>query len=114
MSYGNRFPQKGLDPSSAKQVLEYLFGKDGAGKFLDTKTEITDRNTFKTLMYYRILEEQCESEAAGAIASVIERLAISSKRMGRLEGVAVLKQEMPRVETIIRTASQEMDAKDEG
>jgi hypothetical protein len=105
--------QKGLDPTSAKQVLEFLFGKDGEGKFLDMRTDIKDKNTFKTLTYYRLLEEHFESKAAGKIANILERLSLSNERMSRLEGVAVLRQEMPKVETVVRGVSPELETKEE-
>lgn len=108
-------PQKGLDATSAKQVLEFLFGKDGdkaSGKFLDMRTEVNDGPFFQALTYYRLLEEHFECSAAGKVANILERLSISAKRMGRLEGVAVLKQEMPKIEQVIRGISQELEAKE--
>jgi len=57
-------------------------------------------------MYYRILQEQYNCEAAGEIADIIERLAISSGRMGRLEAVNILKQELPKKETLIRGVAE--------
>lgn len=113
MSY--KFQPKGLDAASAKQVIEFLFGKTGEGdvdsKFLDMRTDITTQTIFQTLSYYRILEEHFDCKAAGKIANILERLCISTSRMGRLEGVAVLKQEMPKVETILRGMSQELEVK---
>lgn len=98
--FGSKF-----DKGAVKQVLEFLFGKteekDG-GKFLDMRTEIVNKEFFNTLTYYRLLEEQYQCQAAGAVANILERLAISSQRMGRLEGVNILKQQLPKEEVLLK------------
>jgi len=98
---------KKFNITAVKQVLDYLFSKqeekDGEGsKFLDMRTDISERELFNSLTYYRLLEEQYNCKAAGAIANILERLKISASRMGRLEGVNILKQQMPKEETLIK------------
>jgi hypothetical protein len=93
-----------VDASSAHKVMGYLFDKeDGTeNKYLDMRTDIQSPEMFKAVHYYRILDEYYQSKAAGIIANILERLAISGKRMGRLEAVTILRQQMPKEETIIR------------
>jgi hypothetical protein len=93
-----------------KQASDFLFKKpdekDGEPKWLDTRTDIHNREMFNTLTYYRLLEEQYNCKAAGAIADVIERLLMSSSRQSRLEAVTILEQKMPKEETIVRGLSE--------
>lgn len=91
-----------LDMGAVKKVLDYLFGKDGGSQFLDMRTEVSDREFFSTLTYYRLLEEEYSCKAAGAVANILERLAVSNKRMGRLEGVTILKQQLPKEEVLLK------------
>ena len=102
MSYRNRDYGKRLDSSAVKQVLTFLFGKKEDSKFLDTSTDISSKEFFKTLTYYGILSEEYGCEAAKSIGDLLKRLSISTDRMGRLEGVTVLKQEMPKEEILFR------------
>lgn len=105
--YDSGFGKK-FSIGAVKQVLDYLFGKeekkDGedGSKFLDMRTDISERELFNSLTYYRLLQEQYNCKAAGAIANILERLKVSSNRMGRLEGVNILKQQMPKEETLIK------------
>jgi hypothetical protein len=85
-----------LDSESVKKVLNFLFGEEVKGPTMDTRTEIKERETFQALAYYRALEEGFDCKAAGLIANILERLAISTQRMGRIEGVEVLKQQYPK------------------
>jgi phosphopentomutase len=97
-----------MNPSAVDKVLDFLFRKPvisdngEESQFLDTRTDISNREVYSTIMYYRLLQEQYSCDAAGKIADIIERLAISNNRMGRLEGVNILKQELPKKEMIIR------------
>jgi hypothetical protein len=103
---------KKMDKGAVDKVLDFLFRKPTKGdngeesQFLDTRTDISNRELYSTLMYYRILQEQYGCKAAGQIADIIERLAISQNRMGRLEGVNILKQELPKKETLIRGVAE--------
>ena len=107
--FGSKFDKGAID-----KVLDYLFRKPTKtqngeeSQFLDTRTDISNREVFTTLMYYRILQEYYGSEAAGKIADIIERLSISLNRMGRLEGVNILKQELPKKETLIRGVAESL------
>jgi hypothetical protein len=103
---------KKFNVTAVKQVLDYLFGKqeekDGSSKFLDMRTDISERELFNSLTYYRLLEEEYNCKAAGAIANILERLKISAQRMGRLEGVNILKQQMPKEETLIKGLAESL------
>jgi hypothetical protein len=101
-----------MDKGAVDKVLDYLFRKPVKGdngeesQFLDTRCDVSNRETYNTLVYYRILEEQYGCVAAGQIANIIERLSIANNRMGRLEGVNILKQELPKKETLIRGVAE--------
>ena len=97
---------KRLDSSAVKQVLNFLFGKKEDSKYLDTSTDISSKEFFKTLTYYGILSEEYGCVAARSISDLLKRLSISTNRMGRLEGVTVLKQEMPKEEIMFRGISE--------
>lgn len=104
---------KKFNVTAVKQVLDYLFSrqeeKDGEGsRFLDMRTDISERELFNSLTYYRLLEEEYHCKAAGAIANILERLKISAGRMGRLEGVNILKQQMPKEETLIKGLAESL------
>ena len=109
MSYSHRDYGKRLDSSAVKQVLTFLFGKKEDSKFLDTSTDISSKEFFKTLTYYGILSEEYGCEAAKSIGDLLKRLSISTDRMGRLEGVTVLKQEMPKEEILFRGISKGLE-----
>lgn len=105
---------KKMDKGAVDKVLDFLFRKPHKSdngeesQFLDTRTDISSREIYGTLVYYRILQEQYGCEAAGQIADVIERLAISHSRLGRLEGVNILKQELPKKEVLMRGVAESM------
>lgn len=111
--FGNKF-----DGSSVKQVLDFLFGKPTAkkngerdpndSKFMDMRTDVSNKQTFQTLFYYRLLEEQYESKAAGCVADIMERIAISTTRMGRLEAVGILKQQLPKEEVLLKGLAESL------
>jgi hypothetical protein len=108
--YDSGFGKK-FSIGAVKQVLDYLFGKEekeGSSKFLDMRTDVSERELFNSLTYYRLLEEQYDCKAAGAIANILERLKISTNRMGRLEGVNILKQQMPKEETLIKGLAESL------
>ena len=107
MSYNkNQDFGKKLDSSAVKQVLNYLFGRKEDSKYLDTSTDISSKEFYKTLTYYGILSEEYDCEAARSIGDLLKRLSISTNRMGRLEGVTVLKQDMGREEIMFRGLSE--------
>lgn len=103
---------KKMDKGAVDKVLDFLFRKPvkaqngEESQFLDTRTDISNREIYSSLMYYRILQEQYGCQAAGEIADVIERLAISNNRLGRLEGVNILKQELPKKEVLMRGVAE--------
>ena len=100
-----------LTEADVKKVLQFLFGEDSTSKYMDMRTEVQEKELFKTLTYYRLLEEDYECKAAGSVANILERLAVSSKRMGRIEGVTILRQQLPEESVIIRGFSRELEAK---
>ncbi len=107
---------KKFDKGAVKRVLDYLFGKepdDAKGKYLDMRTDISDKEFFKTLTYYGILSEEYECNAAKSISCLLKRLAISNKRMGRLEGVTILQQQLPKKEVLLQGISERLEKMDE-
>ena len=105
------FRENKIDQAQSRKAVEFLFEKDDgkqgdSSKFLDMRTEIGSAEMFKAVTYYRILEEHFKSSASGKIANILERLAISGKRMARLEAVEILKQQFPKQETITQGISE--------
>ena len=101
-----------LSEADVKKVLQFLFGEDSTSKYMDMRTEIQEKELFKTLTYYRLLEEDYECRAAGSVANILERLAVSAKRMGRIEGVTILRQQLPKEDIVIRGFSRELEARE--
>lgn len=99
-------PGTRLDEATVKKISDFLFGKEFESKYMDMRTEITGKQMFTALTYYRILQEQLKCKAAGAIADILERLAVSTERRGRLEGVQVLMQQFPKTETLLQGVSE--------
>lgn len=85
-----------LDEATVKKISDFLFNIDG----LDARTDIRESKVYRALMYYRILETNYDCVEAGAIADIMEKLAISRDRQGREEGVRVLGQGMPKSQKI--------------
>jgi len=101
-----------LEKGVTKKISEFLFGrqdgKEDDGKFLDMRTHVFGKDFMNALTYYRILEEQYDCKAAGEIANMLERLAISYDRMSRLEGVSILKGNQPKQETLIKGVAADL------
>ena len=94
MSYKDRQ----LDVATVKQISNFLFQdphKDSAN-YLDIRTDISGREMFTALLFYRILGESFNCKGAMIIGDIIERLSISRKRLGREEGVRILEQGLPK------------------
>lgn len=85
---------KGQEKAVTKQIANYLFAgpkSDDAGhEFLDIRTDINTKEMYAAISYYRILGKYFKCEAASGIASILERLNISSNREGRKEAVLSL------------------------
>jgi len=91
------------DEATVRKIADYLFGKatkESDNQFLDRRTDVSGREMFRALTFYRIIEEKFHSKAAGQIASILERLSISKTRLGRAEGVQSIMGQFPKVETI--------------
>jgi len=91
------------DQGTVRNIADFLFGKaknETDNQYLDRRTDISGREMFRALTLYRVIEETFNSEAAGAIGSVLERLSISKTRLGRSEGVTSIMGQFPKVETI--------------
>lgn len=99
---------KKLDNSAVKSIIGYLFGPKQS-KLLDTSCDIPNAKFFQTLTYYRILDEAYDCPAANKVADILERLSTSNKRMGRLEAVNTLTQELPKGETILRGIADNLE-----
>lgn len=100
-----------LSKGTVEKVADFLFGKakgETDSQFLDRRTDVSGKEMFKALTYYRILEERFKCETAGAVADILERLSISVERKGRLEGVNVLLQQFPKQETLLKGFSELM------
>lgn len=103
--------QQPKDEATIRKIAEFLFGKaDGESdnQFLDRRTDVSGREMFRALTFYRIIEEKFHSKAAGQIASILERLSISKIRLGRAEGVTAIQGQFPKVETIAIGTSELM------
>jgi len=85
-----------------KKAGEFLFerGKMTDSQFLDMRTRIRSEDTMKGLVFYGLLLEGLESKAAGKIKDMIERMLIAKGGEGREEGVAILKQNFPRIREV--------------
>lgn len=108
------FKQPKMDEGTVRKIADYLFGKstqESDSKFLDRRTDVSGKDMFAALTYYRILQERFNCETAGAIADILERLSISLERKGRLEAVQTLMQQFPKTETLIRGLSDELARK---
>lgn len=98
-----------LSKGVVDKVADFLFGKakgESASQFLDRRTDVSGKEMFKALTYYRILQERFKCETAGSVADILERLSISKDRMGRVEGVNVLLQKFPKEETVLKGFSE--------
>jgi len=103
----SRFPLRPrLDQATVKGIFSFLFGKGdkdealSESQYLDMRSDITGKQMFGALMYYRILDEQLGCKSAKDIANLLLRLSVSNIRMGRKEGVTVLLQNLPKETTI--------------
>jgi len=106
MSYRD---SKKIDQGTVRKIAEYLFGKakeESDSQFLDRRTDVTGKEMFRALTYYRILQERFECDTAGSIADILERLSISVQRKGRLEAVQTLMQQFPKTETLEQGISE--------
>jgi hypothetical protein len=103
-----------LDEATVRKISDFLFGKDIDSKYMDIRTEITGKQMFTALTYYRILQEQLKCKTAGVIADILERLSISTQRRGRSEGVQVLMQQLPKTETLMQGVSELLIRKTQG
>lgn len=85
-----------------KKAGEYLFNKGDMSdsQFLDMRTRIRSEETMKGLVFYGLLLEGLNSEAAGKIKDMIERMLIARGGVGREEAVQILKQNFPRVREV--------------
>lgn len=85
---------KGQEKAVTKQIANFLFQgpkSDEAGhEFLDIRTDINTKEMYAAISYYRILGRYFQCKAADGIASILERLNISSNREGRKEAVLSL------------------------
>lgn len=107
-----------LEKGVTKQISEFLFAKpekngnkeqnENESKFLDMKTHVFSKEFMNSMVYYRTLDEQYGCVAAGKVADLLERLAISYQRQGRLEGFGILKGNTPKQETVLRGLSDEL------
>jgi len=92
-----------VDASTMRNAGEFLFGKveekikDAVSKFLDMRTDISGREMFNAITYYRVLGEYFHCDAAKLVGDLLERLLISRNRMGRKEAVTVLLGELQKV-----------------
>lgn len=98
------------------KVGEFLFRRPKANgdakdetesQFLDTSTVISGKADYAVIAYYRVLKEAYGCEVAGKIADILERLNIATVRSSeawnaRMEGVTVLRQPLPKKETLLR------------
>jgi hypothetical protein len=104
----------GKDKGMVKQISDFLFARPAKNangedsKFLDTKTHVFSKEFMNSIIYYRTLSEQYDCSAAGSIADLLERLAISYQRQGRLEGFGILQGNTPKENTILRGLSEEL------
>lgn len=80
------------EKSNLKKVFHFLFGKPAKddGDFLDMRTDISTKEMFQAIIYYRTLDEYFHCKAAKTIANLLERLSISSSRKGREEAVKAI------------------------
>ena len=106
MSYRGTDFGKRIDHGTVKKLTDYLFGKKEDSKYLDMATDINSKEFLKALTYYGILSEGYDCEMARRVKDMLERLAISSSRMGRLEAVSIMKQELPKNEIMFRGISE--------
>ena len=98
-----REPDKRISFATEKHAGEYLFdkGKDITdSQFLDMRTRIKSEDTMKGLVFYGILSEGMNCEAATEIKDMIERMLIARGGLGRAEAVAILQQNLPRVREV--------------
>jgi len=106
MSYKD---QKKLDQGTVRKIADYLFGKakeESDSQFLDRRTDVSGKEMFRALTYYRILQERFDCVTAGSIADILERLSISVERKGRIEAVHTLMQQFPKTETLEQGISE--------
>ena len=103
MSGRKREPDKRISFATEKHAGEYLFdkGKDITdSQFLDMRTRINSEATMKGLVFYGILKEGLDCDAAGEIKDMLERMLIARGGTGRGEAVAILQQNLPRVREV--------------
>ena len=103
MSSKKREPDKRISFATEKHAGAYLFdkGKDITdSQFLDMRTRINSEATMKGLVFYGILKEGLNCDAAGEIKDMLERMLIARGGTGREEAVAILQQNLPRVREV--------------
>ena len=107
-----RTPDKKISFHTERKAGEYLFDKGEAvtdSQFLDMRTRIKSEDTMKELIFYWILGERLECEAATDIQNMLERMLIARNGEGRLEAVAILRQNFPRVREVDKGHDKDLD-----
>lgn len=101
-----------IDEATVRKVGAYLFDRpteeeDGKpdikeSQYLDIRTDIGSKQMMNAVFVYRLMHEYFPTPkgAAGRVANVLERLAISSGRGGRKEAVEILRRGIPKVQEI--------------
>lgn len=104
MSSKKHESDKKISFATEKKAGEYLFDKGGKdvtdSQFLDMRTRIKSEDTMKGLVFYGILSEGLECDAATEIKDMLERMLIARGGAGRAEAVAILQQNLPRVREV--------------
>ncbi len=114
----SRQPDKKISFHTERKAGEYLFDKGGEeitdSQFLDMRTRIKSEDTMKALVFYGILGEQLECEAARDIQDMMERMLIARNGEGRWEAVQILKQNFPRIREVDKGHDKDLDAPETG
>jgi hypothetical protein len=64
------------------------------------RTRIKSEDTMKALVFYGILAEGLDCDAAEEVKDMIERMLIARGGTGRTEAVTILQQNLPRVREV--------------
>lgn len=104
-----REPDKRISYATEKHAGEFLFStKDMSdSQFMDMRTRIVSEDTMKGLLFYGILAERLECDAAKEIKDIMERMLIARDGTGRAEAVAILRQNLPRVREVDKGTDEE-------
>lgn len=89
--------EKKVSPHTERKAGAYLFDTpEDDDQALDMRTRVRTEDGMRALLYLGVLHEAMDSDVAGQVKGIMERLFIAYQGQGRAEAVDVLRQSFPK------------------